>query len=588
MSKAPRIILFPFSPVIFPKKFLKKGFAFNTWPQYPVLKWLLMGPFVILIILTIIPLFFWAIGNFIIYKSYDTDKCLQTYERFLKIFANMGFGNSSDWKIENDYRNPNSNEKILKILYLKTKEISIFEKIDKYEFWKYADKVWVYKNDQELLIHLKHQPFDTNGSIWVKEDTNKQACTFSYLNEVDEKIQPIIKHQKEDTYYQFQKQKQRHPKIHLHPNDILPPEIVYYYEPSYEPLVNQCIQENITRINDTLAQKGLQLMYWPRILLQKENLKVDALQYASYTIPTLGRNEIESIVKEIQIKNDTENILFKIGFEQAIGMPTLDKPCFIRCVEDDFLPENKKYTYSVFPLTEEPDETILQKINFYCKIVGKNDDGPQYRLVAPDESDPDEYFSYIDRLIDPAAKLAIDSIKKLDDQKMLISSMAYMINSLKESHPDLCKKLNSALYDALSKTNNTISRLVIDEKYRIFLPDFNNLEIELGPLPKTVFIFLLKHPEGVLFKDLRPHSKEIKEIYTKVGNRLDMDQIDKSIKELTDPRSNSINEKCSRIKEAFVSKIDNSIAQQYYVTGSRSSKKGIQIDRTLVQFPQTK
>ena len=63
------------------------------------------------------------------------------------------------------------------------------------------------------------------------------------------------------------------------------------------------------------------------------------------------------------------------------------------------------------------------------------------------------------------------------------------------------------------------------------LPDFNNLEIELGPLPKTVFIFLLRHPEGVLFKDLRPHSKELKEIYTKVGNRLDMDQIEKSIKE---------------------------------------------------------
>ena len=162
------------------------------------------------------------------------------------------------------------------------------------------------------------------------------------------------------------------------------------------------------------------------------------------------------------------------------------------------------------------------------------------------------------------------------------------VNDVERYIKGFIKKLNSALYDALSKTNNTISRLVIDEKYRIFLPDFNNLEIELGPLPKTVFIFLLRHPEGVLFKDLRPHSKELKEIYTKVGNRLDMDQIDKSIKELTDPRSNSINEKCSRIKEAFVSKIDDTIAKQYYVTGSRSSNKGIQIDRTLVQFSQTK
>jgi hypothetical protein len=110
----------------------------------------------------------------------------------------------------------------------------------------------------------------------------------------------------------------------------------------------------------------------------------------------------------------------------------------------------------------------------------------------------------------------------------------------------------------------------------------------MGPLPKTVFIFLLKHPEGVLFKSLKPHIKELKDIYTKVGNRLDTEQIDKSIKELTDPRSNSINEKCSRIKEAFISKIDDLIAKNYYVTGNRSSNKGIQLDRSLVQFPQTK
>jgi hypothetical protein len=588
MSKAPRIILLPFSQTVFPKHFLKKGFALNTWPQYPVLKWLLMGPFVVLMILTIIPVIFWGIINLMINRSYDTDKSLEKYGRFLKIFADMGFGNSSEWSIESDYRNPDANKETIKILCLKNREISQFEKIVPNEFWKYADKVWVYRTDEDLFRHLKYQPFDTNESLWVKADLNNDACAFSYLNEDDAQIKPIIEQQKVDAYHQFQKLKQRHPQIQLHPNDVLPPEIVYYYEPSFDPLVNQCIQENISKIDESLATKGLQLMYWPRILLQKENLKVDAQQYATYTMPTLGGKEIESIVKELQTNNDAENKLIKNGFEQAIGMPTLDKPCFIRCVEDDFFPENKIFTYSVFPLTAEPDESILQKINFYCKIVGKNNDGPQYRIATPDESDPDAYFFYVDRLIDPAAKLAIDSIKKLDDQKILISSMAYLINTLKESHPDLCKKLNSTLYDALSKTNNTVSRLLIDEQYRIFLPDYNNLEIELGPLPKTVFIFLLRHPEGVLFKDLRPHSKELKDIYTKVGNRLDMEQIDKSILELTDPRSNSINEKCSRIKEAFLSKMADSIAQQYYVTGSRSSNKGIQLDRSLVQFPQTK
>jgi hypothetical protein len=55
---------------------------------------------------------------------------------------------------------------------------------------------------------------------------------------------------------------------------------------------------------------------------------------------------------------------------------------------------------------------------------------------------------------------------------------------------------------------------------------------------------------------------------------------------MTDARSNSINEKCSRIKEAFVSKIDESIARNYYITGSKSEPKSITLDRSLVIFTQ--
>jgi hypothetical protein len=588
MSKSPRIILLPFSPKYFPKHFFNKGLGLNTWPQYPVLKWLLMGPFVVFVIIATIPVIFWGIGNLIIYRSYDTDNCLEAYGRFLKIFADMGFGNKSEWTIENGYQNRNPNLESLRILYLKTTEMSVFEKIHPEEFLKHADKVWVYKTDEDLLRHIKYQPFDANGSIWVKADSNSQVCTFNYLNELDEQIKPIIEQQKVDAYHQFQKQKQRHPQIQLEPNNVLPSKIVYYYEPSYDPLVNECIQQNIDLIDAALAKKGLQLMYWPRILLQEDQPSTSAQQYAAYMMPTLGDNEIESIVKALQTKDATENDLFKSGFEQAIGMPTFDSPCFIRCVEDNYLPELKKCNYSVFPISDEADESIWQKIDFYCKIVGVRENGPQYRLASPDELDPDDYFFYLDRLIDPAAKSAIDSIKKLDDEKLLFSSMAYMINTLKESYPDLCKKLNQTLYNAIQNQNNTISKLVIDNQYRIFLPDYNNLEIEMGPLPKTVFLFLLNHPEGVLFKELRPHVNELVDIYAKVGNRIDMDQIRDSILELTDPRSNSINEKCSRIKEAFISKITEELAENYFVTGNRSTPKGIKIDRSLVQFLQTK
>lgn len=589
MSNAPKIILLPFSPTIFPNRFFKTGFALNKWPQYPVSKWLLMGPFILFIIVSLIPLIVLGLANLIIKKSFDSDKFFEKYERFLKIFADMGFGNSSDWSFERDYLNPNANQETLKIVYLKNNEAGLFEKIKPEDFWKFADEVWMYSKEEEIFKHLNFRAFDPKTSYWVSKESNSEVCTFTYLNEDNKYIKEILEEKKEREYKQFQKQKQRHPQIQLQPNDILPPEIIYYYEPAFDPIVNQLIQKNIDTIDTSLAKRKYSFMYLPRIIALEKYNAAEAIQYTGYTLPTLHNSEIEAIVKDLKT-NDIEqkNDFFKNLFEQTVGIPELKMPCFIRCVENDFSPENKKYKYSVFPLIDEVDETIQQKIDFYLNIVGKNEDGPQYRIVTPEESDPDDFFFYLDRLIDPVTKAAIDNIKKMDNQKMLISSMAYMINTLKVSHPELCKKLNSTLYDCLSKTSSTISRLVIDEQYRIFLPDYNNIEIEMGPLPKTVFIFLLKHPEGVLFKSLKPHIKELKEIYTKVGNRLDTEQIDKSIKELTDPRSNSINEKCSRIKEAFISKIDDLIAKNYYVTGNRSSNKGIQLDRSLVQFPQTK
>jgi hypothetical protein len=158
------------------------------------------------------------------------------------------------------------------------------------------------------------------------------------------------------------------------------------------------------------------------------------------------------------------------------------------------------------------------------------------------------------------------------------------MDSLKDKHPGLCTRINETLYQSFNKESAKISRLVVDNQWRIFLPDFNNLEIEMGPLPKTIFIFLLRHPEGVMFKQMREHIDELTKIYTSIGNRASMENIKKSMLELTDPRSNSINEKCSRIKEAFIAKMDDHVACNYYVTGDRSSNKGIKIDRSLVEI----
>ena len=127
-----------------------------------------------------------------------------------------------------------------------------------------------------------------------------------------------------------------------------------------------------------------------------------------------------------------------------------------------------------------------------------------------------------------------------------------------------------------------MSTLLITEDFRIFLPDYNNMEINMPTLSKVLFFFYLNHPEGVLFKELRDYKKELYEIYRIISPFEDMKKMKKSIEDIVDSTKNSVNEKCSRIKAAFVSQFNDNLAKQYYITGNAGEAKKIKLDRTLI------
>lgn len=140
------------------------------------------------------------------------------------------------------------------------------------------------------------------------------------------------------------------------------------------------------------------------------------------------------------------------------------------------------------------------------------------------------------------------------------------------------------LLHELVEEQPTLSRLVVDKDYRIFLPDYNNTEITMQPLPKAVFFLFLQHSEGIPFKQLDYYFPELLEIYKHVGNREIEENILHSIGDITDPTKNSINEKCSRIREAFLKHFDAAYAQYYYITGKRGEPKKITLPRELVDW----
>lgn len=127
-----------------------------------------------------------------------------------------------------------------------------------------------------------------------------------------------------------------------------------------------------------------------------------------------------------------------------------------------------------------------------------------------------------------------------------------------------------------------LSRMIITSDFRVILPDYNNMEINMEPINKAVFLLFLRHPEGIVFKNLPDYKNELAEIYQKIKPIGASVRILQSIEDVTNPCLNSINEKCARIRGAFIAQFDESLAHYYYINGNRGEAKKIALPRDLV------
>lgn len=115
-----------------------------------------------------------------------------------------------------------------------------------------------------------------------------------------------------------------------------------------------------------------------------------------------------------------------------------------------------------------------------------------------------------------------------------------------------------------------LSRLVITRDFRFILKDYN-AEVTLTPVHKALYILFLNHVEGIEFKDLSDHREELRRIYRSISPSTDPDRIDETVSRLTDPTDNAVNEKCSRIKAAFGSLMDE-YTLSYYMISSHTTR----------------
>jgi hypothetical protein len=134
---------------------------------------------------------------------------------------------------------------------------------------------------------------------------------------------------------------------------------------------------------------------------------------------------------------------------------------------------------------------------------------------------------------------------------------------------------------ALIETEQPLMKLTVSRDYRLFLGE-QWVEVRMEPLVKAVYLLFLRHPEGIIFKSLPDYRQELTKLYSEVRPWGLTDRALQSIEDVTSPMLNSINEKCARIKKAFVGILGSEMAKKYYIKGNRGEPKSIALSRDLV------
>lgn len=368
---------------------------------------------------------------------------------------------------------------------------------------------------------------------------------------------------------------------------------IIFVENGYNEVVNKFIADNYKHICMFCEQYGYQFCYMPK--LAEEVVSEEVLLYnapyanigeetqavgSDFLLQFMAHPENRSLIPPSllyfkagsrDISEDGTMTFQGMSITDQEAYPQINDIFFLR-LRDIFSERSgaKRYTFD-FGKGIRFSKELTHGYGTVQEASDEEDDGIRYRMKDDDETDECGYYEEIERLgsaadyfFDEEATQIADEIReriKLLEQKTGIEDLPLIVRILNKEK---------------------LSRLLITRDFRIFLPDYNNMEIEMTPLPKAVFILFLKHPEGIVFKWLPDYREELKEIYLKMKPAGWTAAVEQSIKALTDPYNNSINEKCARIREAFVGKFKEHLAENYFVTGKRGEAKKITLPRELV------
>lgn len=326
--------------------------------------------------------------------------------------------------------------------------------------------------------------------------------------------------------------------------DDFPATFVLYVETSYDARTNQTIADNLDKIQKIYAAHDLEFLYLPSLLRDDANVFKRI-----YPGAELNRT--------IRPENITSEVTARLFAELHVSNELQGTMLLTR--------SSRWEQENAFELTRLKSDIPIGELFQTHARMHTYDSCVKYSKVLTDyepeeTNDPEMRFdTEVNRVVSE-----IDERIRFLKEKGLFRLLSDIIAPMLKSEP---------------------SRLRVTEDFRLFLPDYNNMEISLNPLSKVVYFLFLRHPEGIFIKNLILYRYELTQIYRLLSHRDNLEDMNESIRKLTDPSDNSIYEKCSRIKREFLRNMSDDLARNYYIKSDAWEAKQIKLPRTNYRMP---
>lgn len=369
---------------------------------------------------------------------------------------------------------------------------------------------------------------------------------------------------------------------------------VFYIENGYDADVNNFIQSNYSELKSVFANNGMDFFYLP-YLLREHDIEAKVRYYAPYLSSQLLTTKVQSnaLVPYLSDDDTRKNLQPSLVFEgnQKGGNGEV---MFLQVPLSDIDFSQSKSVDDLVQWVEQMRDAYHREIvhERVCYYQSEDFHAPHCCSQVETSHSKKRFFEGLFNRFNKKLEMPEDDVdlQKTEEEYAEEQSLMETEKVLRELRLTVQKlRLEGvslmAIHEFIDK-QEPLSRMTITPDYRIFLPDYNNIEIEMAALPKAIYFLFLRYPNGIIYKHMLDHYNELLNIYRQLRPHTDEARINLTITKVVNPVGNALNENIARIRKAFIEKFDEHLANHYIITGERGLQYAIPLDRELITWEE--